>query len=340
MDPTDWRSHHGGAYDGARVLVTGGQGFIGSHLTDALLALGAHVAVIDDGSGGGQGNLDPGLAKHPDRLRFVEASILDADALTNAIDGARVVFHQAALGSVPRSLEMPERYHAVNAEGTLRVLQAAKEAGAERVVFAASSSAYGDTPTLPKVETMPVLPRSPYAATKAYGEALLRAWANGYPDGPDAASLRYFNIFGPRQNANSAYAAVIAAFAKALLAGENPHVHGDGEQSRDFTFVDNAVHANLLAGRSETRLSGAVFNVACGQRVTINQLAEAMAHKFERPQLSPTHGPDRAGDVKHSLADLGAIRDTIGYAPLVSFEDGLSVTCDWYAQALSASASA
>ncbi|MEM7680870.1 MAG: NAD-dependent epimerase/dehydratase family protein [Planctomycetota bacterium] len=340
MDRTAWRTHHADAYQGARVLVTGGLGFIGSHLTDALLALGAHVAVIDDGSGGGRGNLDAAQAHHPDRLRVLDASILDPDALGLAVQGARVVFHQAALGSVPRSLEMPERYHAVNAEGTLRVLQAAKAAGAQRVVFAASSSAYGDTPALPKVETMPVLPRSPYAATKAYGEALLRAWANGYPNGPDAVSLRYFNIFGPRQNANSAYAAVIAAFAKALLAGERPQIHGDGAQSRDFTFVDNAVHANLLAGRAQDRLNGAVLNVACAQRITIEELALAMAKRFDQADLTPTHGPDRAGDVKHSLADLGAIGEALGYQPLVPFDDGLAVTCDWYAQALSASSTA
>lgn len=250
------------------------------------------------------------------------------------------MFHQAALGSVPRSVREPVRYHGVNATGTLNVLEAARSAGVERVMFAASSSAYGDSEVLPKVETMPVLPRSPYAANKVYAEALMRAWACSYgrgtggESGLDTACLRYFNIFGPRQNANSAYAAVIAAFAKALLAGERPTIFGDGEQSRDFTFVDNAVHANLLAARCETPIGGEVMNVACGARVTVNQLAATMAGLYGRPELTPVYKPERAGDVKHSLADLGRIKATIGYEPLVGFEKGLEPTCAWYRDAL------
>jgi len=199
------------------------------------------------------------------------------------------------------------------------------------VMFAASSSCYGDTPTLPKIETMPVSPRSPYAANKVYGEALMRAWACSYgAEGFDTACLRYFNIFGPRQNANSAYAAVIAAFAKALLGGEHPLIFGDGEQSRDFTFVDNAVHANLLAARCERPLQGESINVACGQRVSVNQLAEVMAGLLGRSDLTPTHQPERAGDVKHSLADLAKAKALLGYEPVVGFERGLKPTIQWY----------
>lgn len=327
----NWRETHGDAFEGQRALITGGAGFIGSHLAEALIDLGAAVVVLDDLTGGDAANFDTYRGRAGDRLRFIEGSILDKPAVAAAVAGCRWVFHQAAWGSVPRSVAMPSEYHDINATGTMNVLEAARGAGVARVMFAASSSAYGDTPTLPKVETMPNRARSPYAANKSYGESLMRAWANSYGDnGFDTASLRYFNIFGPRQNANSAYAAVIAAFAKALLAGEHPVIYGDGEQSRDFTFVDNAVHANLLAARHEAPIQGEVFNVACGQRVTINELAAAMARQLGRPELTPVHKGDRAGDVKHSLAELSLIEKTLGYQPVVAFEQGLAVTVDWY----------
>lgn len=327
----NWRELHGDAFEGKRALVTGGAGFIGSHLCEALIDLGAQVVAIDDLSGGDEQNFDTYRERAGDRLRFVEASILDQDAVADAVAGCTWVFHQAAWGSVPRSVAMPEVYHENNATGTMNVLEASRAAGVSRVMFAASSSAYGDTPTLPKVETMPVRARSPYAANKAYGEALMSAWANSYGEGGlDTASLRYFNIFGPRQNANSAYAAVIAAFAKALLAGERPVIYGDGEQSRDFTFVDNAVQANLLAARCETPIKGEVCNVACGQRVTVNELAATMARQLGKPDLTPEHKDNRAGDVKHSLADLTKTKATLGYEPVVDFERGLGVTVDWY----------
>ena len=335
MALTNWRQLHSDHFAGQRALVTGGAGFIGSHLTEALIELGAQVVVIDDLTGGDTANFDDYREKAGDRLRFVEGSILDEallKELTTSGGGCRYVFHQAALGSVPRSVEQPVRYHGVNATGTLNILEAARAAKVQRVVFAASSSAYGDSEVLPKVETMPVLPRSPYAANKVYDEALMRAWACSY--GLDTACLRYFNIFGPRQNANSAYAAVIAAFAKALIAGERPVIFGDGEQSRDFTFVDNAVHANLLAARSDKPIGGEVMNVACGQRVTVKQLATTMAQLYGRPELTPVYMDERAGDVKHSLADLGLIRRTLGYEPLVMFERGLEPTCRWYEQVL------
>lgn len=328
MAIANWPSLHQDVFRGAQTLITGGAGFIGSHLAEALCDLGASVVVIDDLTGGDAGNFDAFAAKAGNRLRFVEGSILDRDVLDREMKGCRFVFHQAAWGSVPRSVEMPFRYHEINTTGTANVLEAARQAGVKRVMFAASSSAYGDSETLPKVETMPVRPKSPYAATKVAGEAMMRAYAACYE--LDTAALRYFNIFGPRQNANSAYAAVIAAFAKAIHAGKPPVIHGDGEQSRDFTFVDNAVHANLLAARSKERICGEVLNVACGERVTVNQLAQKMSAIWGRPDLKATHIETRAGDVKHSLADLSKTRAAIGYEPIVHFDGGLAETCEWY----------
>lgn len=332
MSTYDFRQAHGGRFEQARTLVTGGAGFIGSHLAEALIDLGAHVVVLDDLSGGDVANLDPFRQRAGDRLRFVEGSILDAELLDELMPGVGCIFHEAAWGSVPRSVEMPMRYHEVNSTGTAQVLEAARRHGVRRVVFAASSSAYGDSETLPKIESMPVLPKSPYAANKVACEALMRAYAGSYD--LDTVALRYFNIFGPRQNANSAYAAVIAAFAKALHAGERPVIFGDGEQSRDFTFVANAVHANLLAARADGPLAGEVLNVACGRRVTVNELAAQMAQLMGKADLKPVHEAERPGDVRHSLADLDKARRTLGYEPIVSFEDGLESTVRWYQQTL------
>jgi nucleoside-diphosphate-sugar epimerase len=205
-------------------------------------------------------------------------------------------------------------------------------------MFAASSSAYGESEVLPKVETMPQQPLSPYAASKVANEGMMRAWANCY--GFDTVSLRYFNIFGPRQTADSAYAAVIAAFAKAMLCGKAPTIHGDGEHSRDFTYVHNAVHANLLAARAPKPLKGEVFNVATARRITLNHLAQVMAHQLGRPELKPVHGPPRAGDIRHSLADLTRIRRALEYEPIVDFETGLAATLEWYSSVLPAKAEA
>jgi UDP-glucose 4-epimerase len=324
---TQWSDLHGDAFRGVRVLVTGGAGFIGSHLSDALLRLGGEVVVIDDLSGADGANLQQ-LAGS---VTFHQGSILDQGLLNRAIEGCRYVFHQAALGSVPRSVAEPRQFNEVNVTGTLNVLEAARSAGVRRVMLAASSSAYGESEVLPKVETMPPSPRSPYAATKLAGEALLSAYAGCYPI--DTVSLRYFNIFGPRQNANSAYAAVIAAFAKAMLAGKRPIIYGDGEQSRDFTFVENAVHANLLAARHPDKLDGVVLNVACGRRISVNELAKEMAAGLSRPDLTPIHEPIRAGDVKHSLADMERAATVLGYKPIVDFEPGLAATMKWYAKA-------
>ncbi len=324
----NWAELHGESFRGARALVTGGAGFIGSHLAEALSQLGATVVVLDDLSGGSRENLD-GFGP----VEFIEGSILDKAVVARATRGCRYVFHQAALGSVPRSVEQPRLYNAVNTEGTLNVLEAAREAGVTRVMFAASSSAYGENP-VPWVETMPVLPRSPYAATKAAGEALFRAYSASY--GLDTACLRYFNIFGPRQNANSAYAAVIAAFAKALIAGKNPVIFGDGEQSRDFTFVHNAIHANLLAARREAPIGGEVLNVGCGDRISVNELARLMGELLKSTGRRPVHEPERAGDLKHSFADLARSRATLNYRPIVDFRSGLEQTVRWYQSVLGA----
>lgn len=329
---TDWIKLHGESFRNKTALVTGGAGFIGSHITEALITLGARVRVLDDLVGGDVNNLTPAEAVKDGRIVFTQGSILDQDVLKKVTEGVDYVFHQAALGSVPRSVELPRLYSDVNIMGTLNVLEAARAAGVKRVMFAASSSAYGDSPTLPKIENMPVLPKSPYAASKVAGEALMRAYADSY--GLDTACLRYFNIFGPRQNANSAYAAVIAGFAKAILGNKPPTIFGDGEQSRDFTFVHNAVHANLLAARCEKPIGGKVLNVAVGQRITVNELAKEMLAIYQRPEFTPIYQPERAGDVKHSLADLSATKQTIGYEPVVSFTDGLKATLAWYKQVI------
>jgi UDP-glucose 4-epimerase len=319
---TNWKKLHGDTFANQSVLITGGAGFIGSHIAWAIHELGGKVTVLDDLSGGG----DPTAL--PKGVDCVIGSILDQKLLQKCTDGRRWVFHQAALGSVPRSIELPRLYHDVNAVGTLNVLEAARTTGVKRVMFAASSSAYGDSVTLPKTEDMPASPLSPYAANKVAGEALFAAYAHSFPI--DTVSLRYFNIFGPRQSADNAYAAVIAAFAKAMIAGKRPNIYGDGEQSRDFTYVDNVVHANLLAAKSETALKGAIVNIACGKRITVNQLAAEMAKRLGRPELTPIHGVERAGDVKHSLADLTVAREKLGYQPIVDFEPGLDVTVKWY----------
>jgi UDP-glucose 4-epimerase len=329
ISPTDWPALHRDAFRGRRALVTGGAGFIGSHLASALVRLGCHVVVLDDLTGGSEANL-----RNIPGVHLIRGSILDSKLLARTISGCDLLFHQAALGSVPGSINQPRRYHDINTTGTLSVLEAAKLAGVKRVMFAASSSAYGDSEVLPKTESMPPLAKSPYAATKVAGEALLRAFSASY--GLDTVSLRYFNIFGARQNANSAYAAVIAAFAKALLAGQPPTIYGDGTQSRDFTHVDNAVHANLLAARANQPLAGEVINIACGERVTVTELAIQAAAALNRPDLAPIYAAERPGDVKHSVADLTRAKALLDYQPIVPFAEGLRRTLEWYRAAATA----
>jgi nucleoside-diphosphate-sugar epimerase len=308
-----------GKFPGLPVLVTGGAGFIGSHITRALTAAGADVVVLDNFSHGSREN----LAEIESNLRVVKGDLRVPEDCERAMRGRAVVFHLAALGSVPRSVEEPGLYNDVNITGTLNVLEAARHAGVKRVVYSASSSAYGDTPVLPKVETMLPAPKSPYAATKLAGEYYCRVYADVY--GLSTISLRYFNIFGPRQNPNSQYAAVIPAFITALLAGQSPKIYGDGEQTRDFCYVRNVVHANLLAASADNPLAGEVVNIACGQRISLNSmLAEMQAILGTR--IAPTYFPVRAGDVRDSLADISAAGALIGYQPQVSFDLGLAET--------------
>lgn len=319
-------------YQGRPVCVTGGAGFIGGHLVDALLSLGATISVIDDLSNSSLDNLAPLMELEPERVRFTLASILDDEALASAMRSCATVFHLAALGSVPLSIERPQRTWSVNTTGTLRVLQAARSAPAQRVVFAASSSAYGEQPELPKVETQTPQTLSPYAASKLAGEHLLATWAHCY--GLSTVSLRYFNIFGPRQSADSAYAAVIAAFAKALSGGQSPVIFGDGAQSRDFTFVGNAVLATLLAGASPRPFKGEVMNVGTGRQISVTDLALMMASRFGQAQLRPSYQPARPGDIKHSLADITRARQLLGYEPFASLEVGLDETVGWFKKSL------
>ena len=330
----NWQALHGDFFSNQKALITGGTGFIGSHIAEALVTLGADVTILDNLSGSEKGNLnfyfdDP--SKYPGKLEFVQGSILDQDTLQKVTNDRAFVFHQAAIPSVPRSIEMPVEFHNNNVTGTLNVLEAARAGGVKRVTFAASSSAYGDSPTMPKIENMPPLPKSPYAANKLAGETMMRAYANCYD--LDAASLRYFNIFGPRQNANSVYSGVIAIFCTRLIQGQPVTVHGK-DFSRDFTYVANAVHANLLAMKSDKPIGGEVINIACGIKITIEQLARTIAQLLNRPDLEPIIGPARAGDVKESLAGLDKARELLGYEPIVDFDAGLAQTLSWYQQEL------
>lgn len=310
---------HRSSYQGRAVCVTGGAGFIGSHLVDALVECGAKVTVLDDFSNGREDNLcGAGRA-----ARVVRGSVCDAGAIDQALAGCDVVFHQAALGSVPRSIEMPQKYQEVNALGTLQVLEAARRHGVRRVVYAASSSAYGQAQSLPKVECMRPEPVSPYACTKLAGEHMLRTWCACY--GLQGVSLRYFNIFGPRQRHDSPYAAVVPLFARHLREGTPPTIYGDGRTTRDFTFVANAVEANLLAGATSRPLAGETVNVACGVRYSLLQLLETMAGLLG-VQSKPRFEPERAGDVKDSQADIRAAEALLGYRVLVPFEEGLRRT--------------
>ncbi len=321
--------------DGRRVCVTGGAGFIGGHLVDALLSLGASITVLDDLSTSTAEHVASLVEVEPERVRFVHASILDETALTEAVAGSEVVFHLAAVSSVPRSLADPERSYGVNAMGTMRVADASRRANVKRIVYSASSSAYGQGQALPKVESHVPAPVSPYAASKLAGEHVMLAWAKSF--GISTISLRYFNIFGPRQPADSAYAAVIAAFSRQLIAGQRPLIFGDGLQSRDFTFVANAVVANLLAATADRPLSGEVVNVGTGRRISLNELARILAERSGLPHLVPVHQPERPGDVKHSQADLELSRSLLGYEPVVSLEDGLARTFDWYRETAASS---
>ncbi|HEY0007603.1 MAG TPA: NAD-dependent epimerase/dehydratase family protein, partial [Tepidisphaeraceae bacterium] len=269
-------------------------------------------------------------------LQLLHGSVLDAPAVELAARDQAIIFHLAARVSVPQSVTDPRSYHEVNGTGTINVLEAARAVGVQRVIYSASSSAYGDSPELPKTETMPDRPKSPYAAAKLIGECYIGAYAACYD--LDAVSLRYFNIFGPRQNPHSPYSGVIAAFSKMILSGQAPRITGDGSASRDFTFVHNAVHANLLAAQAKNPLHGDVVNVGVGHRYTVLQLAQAMLKLFGRDDLNVTFIPARPGDVPHSLADLSKTHAILGYTPIVDFDRGLAETVNWYKSSLATSA--
>ena len=322
---TDWKKLHGDFFFTKRVLVTGGAGFIGSHIVEALVALGADVVAMDDLSGGSWDNLN-GFGEKVTKLT---SSILDEHAMSHAVEGCHYIFHEAALASVPQSVAEPVRFYQVNAMGTLNLMQAARHGNVERIVYAGSSSAYGDGgEDGPKTELMPAMPVSPYASSKLAGEEIMRAWSRSY--GLDTAVVRYFNIFGPRQNANSAYAAVIAAFANVFAKGATPIIHGDGGQTRDFVFVHNVVHANLLAARCPRKLGGEIFNVGTGHSISVNELYERTAELMGKAGQKAIHEGPRAGDVRHSSADITKARRELGYVPIVSFEQGLIPTIQWY----------
>jgi nucleoside-diphosphate-sugar epimerase len=320
-----WSELFPSAFRGAKVCVTGGSGFIGSHLVDALVATGAHVVVIDDLTSSTLDN----LSRSFERVTFVRESILNPERWSDTVRGSRCVFHLAAMGSVPRSIIEPQRCLDVNVRGTMNVLTAAHDAGVQRVIYSGSSSAYGVAPSATtKIESMAPLPRSPYAASKLAGEHLMRAWTASY--GLDAVVLRYFNIFGPRQNGASVYSAAVAAFAEALGSGRSGTIFGDGRQTRDFTFVANAVFGNLLAAAANTKFGGEVFNIATGTAPSVLELHDTMAAAFGHHGLLPTFKPERRGDVASSCADISKARGTLGYRPLVSFEEGLAATVRWY----------
>jgi UDP-glucose 4-epimerase len=304
------------------ALVTGGAGFIGHHITHALVAGGVKTRVIDDLSRGTAARLKDLAGK----VEFVKGSILDGDKLTQAVKGVDVIFHHAAWASVPQSVEQPIEYNEIDATGTLKVLEAARQAGVRKVVYAASSSAYGDQPQLPKREDQHPSPISPYAVAKYVGELYLTVYAQLH--GMETISLRYFNVFGPHQDPKSLYGAAIPAIVSRVIKGVSPTIYGDGEQTRDFCYIDNVVNANLRAANT-AGLKGQVVNVACAQRVSVNDIVR-LANEYLGTSVKATYAPPRVGDVKDSWADISLAERVIGYAPSVFFEAGLRRWIEWY----------
>ncbi len=307
-----------------KFLVTGGAGFIGSNLAEALLKHGHSVKVLDNFSTGKRENLKDFL----NDIEFIEGDICNYDKVVKSVKGIEVILHQAALPSVPRSIIDPIKSNEVNVGGTLNVLNAAKENGVKRVVFASSSSVYGDTPELPKHEGMMPNPMSPYAVSKLTGEKYCNVFSKIY--GLETTALRYFNVFGPKQDPSSQYSAVIPKFIRAILNDEQPTIYGDGEQSRDFTYIANVVDANILAATKEHE-SGLAMNCACHDQITLNQLVDEL-NKLLGKQIKPKYVDPRPGDIKHSFAAIEKIKLTLGFSPSVSFEDGLRKTIEWYSR--------
>jgi nucleoside-diphosphate-sugar epimerase len=317
----------------ANYLITGVAGFIGSNLARALVERGEHVRGVDNFATGRREN----IAALAGKLDFRELDILDLDGLRKACQGIDFVFHEAAIPSVPKSVADPIGGNRANVDGTLNLLVAARDAKVKRVVYAASSSAYGDTPTLPKHEEMTPNPISPYAVAKLTGELYMQVFYRVYA--LETVSLRYFNIFGPQQDANSEYSAVLAKFITLMLKGQQPTIYGDGEQSRDFTYIENVIQANLLACTAPaSKVAGKFFNIATGERSTLNQTV-GILKKLTAYNGSAIHEPERAGDIKHSLADISRAQNALGYKPSVNFEEGLRRTVSWYrSQVLTATA--
>jgi nucleoside-diphosphate-sugar epimerase len=307
------------------ALVTGGAGFIGSHIAAELARKGARIRVIDDLSTGHLENLE----EIGGDIDFVNASLADEEATKRALEDVELVFHQAAIPSVPRSVDNPRETHVACVDGTFTLLAAARERGVKRVVYAASSSAYGDQPTLPKKEDMRPEPLSPYAVAKLVGEYYCQVFNRVY--GLETVCLRYFNVFGPRQDPSSQYSGVISRFISALLGNGRPVIYGDGEQSRDFTYVGNAVEANMRAAETTTGI-GHVINVANGERTTLNELLGVLKNITGRNDTQAEYKPARVGDVRHSLADITQARQLLGYEPRVGLEEGLRFTMDWWKQ--------
>ena len=305
-----------------RYLVTGGAGFIGSNLVDELVRRGHRVVVLDDLSAGKEAN----LADVRGQIDFRIGSITDLAAVQSACNGVDYVIHLAARTSVPRSVQNPIESNFVNIDGTLNVLVAARDAQVRRVVFAASSSAYGETPTLPKIESMPADPISPYGVTKYVGELYAKVFGRVY--GLENACIRYFNVFGPRQDPSSQYSGVLSRFMLAVLEGQRPVVYGDGEQSRDFTFIENIVDETLRASEADSA-SGMVFNGGTGARITLNQVLKLL-EKITGKKIQAQYDPPRTGDIRDSQADISLAQKVLGYKPLVHFEEGLQRTWEWY----------
>jgi UDP-glucose 4-epimerase len=305
-----------------KYLVTGGAGFIGSNIVKELLNRGHAVRVIDNFSTGKKENLE----EFGDKIEIINGDIRYLNTLLEVMDGVDYVFHEAALPSVPRSVSTPLETNDVNINGTLNVLYAAKESGVKRVVFAGSSSAYGESEVLPKVETMKPAPLSPYAVNKLTGEYYCQVFYRVY--GLETVVLRYFNVFGPKQDPSSYYSAVIPKFINLIRQGKSPMIFGDGEQSRDFSYIDNVVSANLLAAKAP-KAPGEVFNVACGERITLNALTEEMK-KILNADVEVKHGEPRVGDIKHSLADISKAQELLGYEVKVNVIEGLKKTIDYF----------
>jgi UDP-N-acetylglucosamine 4-epimerase len=315
----------------AHFLVTGGGGFIGSHVVERLLTEGHRVRILDDFSTGRRANIEAVSPAGADRLQVSAADIRDAKVCAQAVDGVDGVFHLAALGSVPRSVSHPQDSHAVNTTGTLNLLVAARDASVPRFVFAGSSSVYGSLETLPKQEDHPTEPISPYGLNKLMGEHYLRLFRELF--GMETITLRYYNVFGPRQDPRSQYAAVVPAFISNVMSGEAPTIHGDGEQSRDFTYVTNVVDANLLAMTAPAdAITSGLFNIAAGGRHSVNDLYRGICDLLGS-DLAAIHGETRAGDIKHSQADISRARNDLGYEPRVSFLEGLEKTVEYFKQA-------